>query len=67
MQKTSVKGKNIHFQSKRSHNLETLGGVHKKMSHCWRLHYKRILENFLEKVHAKKVTTEKHRFATSKN
>ena len=31
MQKTSVKGrKSIHFQNKRAHNLETLGGIHKK-------------------------------------
>ena len=31
MQKTSVKGKkSIHFQNKRAHKLETLGGIHKK-------------------------------------
>ena len=31
MQKTSMKGKkSIHFQSKRAHNLEALGGIHKK-------------------------------------
>ena len=31
MQKISVKRKNIiHIQSKRAHNLETLGGIHKK-------------------------------------
>ena len=31
MQKGSVKGKkSIHFQNKRTHNLETVGGIHKK-------------------------------------
>ena len=31
MYKTSVKGEeSIHFQNKRAHNLETLGGIHKK-------------------------------------
>ena len=71
MQKTSVKGKKYIFKAKGL--IETLGGIHKKMPHCWRLYYRRILENFLVchpkfgEVHAKKVTTEKHRFATSKN
>ena len=31
MQKTSVRGKkSIHFQNEGAHNLETLGGIHKK-------------------------------------
>ena len=31
MEKISVKGKeSIHFQNKRAHNLETLGGIHKE-------------------------------------
>ena len=31
MQKTSVKEKkSIHFQNKTTHNVETLGGIHKK-------------------------------------
>ena len=31
MQKTSLEDKKlIHFQNKRAHNLETIGGIHKK-------------------------------------
>ena len=33
MQKTFVEGKkSIHIQNKKAHNLETLGGIHKKNS-----------------------------------
>ena len=73
MQKTSVKGrKSIHFQNKRAHNLETLGGIHKKNA--------TLLETSLLKNYGKlsslspknwaslykKVATEKHRFAANK-
>ena len=35
MQKTSVKGKkSIHFLNKGADDLETLGGIHKKIPHC---------------------------------
>ena len=73
MQKNSVKGKkSIHFQNERGHNLETLGGIHKKNA--------TLLETLLLKnygkflvchpkigwVYTKKVATEKHRFAANK-
>ena len=35
MQKTSMKDKiAIHFQNKRTHNVETLRGIHKEIPHC---------------------------------
>ena len=73
MQQTSVKGKkSIHFQNKKAHNLENLGGIHKKIAP--------LLETSLLKNYGKisslspqnwaslyqKVATEKHRFAANK-
>ena len=74
MQKTSVKGKkSILFQNKRAHNLETFGGIHKKnvtllenslLNNCGKL--SSLSPKNCGSLYQKKVATEKHRFAASK-
>ena len=71
-------GEKIHFQNKRDHDLETLGGIHKKnvtllgISLLENLYWRTIMKNLLfchPKIKGdctKKVATEKHRFAANK-
>ena len=76
MQKTSVKEKKpIHFQNKTTHNVETLGGIHKKnaalleislLKNCGKLSSLTLKWHKKLRVYTKTVAPEKHRFAASK-
>ena len=64
--------KSTHFQKKLLITQKLLEEFIRKMTHCQRLYYRRIVENFLvchTKIggaYTKKIATENHRFAATK-